>query len=108
MPYIIEEGEDDNRSCKQLHHISFVFEEPWDDEEDPTLHDHLNKKGEFFMHDLHKITPKFLIELCIEMPKGSLIHQQEPLKYLEVLFQDNLEFKKHSGSMNAYHSKQNK
>ena len=68
----------------QLHHITFVFEEPWDDEEDSTLHDHLNKKGEFFMPDLHKITPKFLIEECIEMPKESLIYQQEPFRYLGV------------------------
>ena len=44
----------------------YVLEEPWDEDIDPTVHD-LSKKDEFVMHELHRITPKFLNEECIEM-----------------------------------------
>ena len=46
------------------------------------------------MHDLHKITPKFLIEGCIEMSNGSLIYKPESVKSLGVHFDNHFEFKK--------------
>ena len=70
------------------------------EEEDPTVQD-LNRKGEFVMHDLHKITPKFLIEECIEMPDGSLIYEPESVKYLGVHFDNHFEFRKHIDILNC-------
>ena len=96
---VYEKGECD---MTDLHATAphYIFVEPWDEEEDPTVQD-LNRKGEFVMHDLHKITPKFLIEECIEMPDGSLINEPESVKYLGVHFDNHFEFKKHINILNC-------
>ena len=35
---------------------NFILNKPWDTPEDPDFNE-VNKKGEFILHDLHKITP---------------------------------------------------
>ena len=71
-----------------------MLAEPWDTPDDPDFHE-LNKKGEFILHDLHKITPQYILEESIEMPDGTTILEPDNVKYLGVWFDNSFKFTHH-------------
>ena len=66
-----------------------------DDPEDPD-HFTVNMKGDFVLHELHKVCPQYLISEYIDTVEGSLIYEDETVKYLGIHFDKKLVFKKHT------------
>ena len=72
----------------------FLFDDYFQELGDPD-HIELNKKGEFILHELTKVCPKYFMNELIEMPDGNIISEPEHVKYLGVYFDNNLKFKRH-------------
>ena len=91
---IYEKGEFD---LSELQSITpqYLLDDPWSEEGDPDYNE-LNTKGEFIMHELHKVCPQYMLSESIEMPDGSLICEPLSVKYLGVLFDNQLNFKNHT------------
>ena len=78
-----------------LHSVAPQFCFDTGDPEDPDHHT-VNKKGEFVLHELHKVCPKFIISEYIEIEDGSVIYEDDTIKYLGIHFDNKLLFKKHT------------
>ena len=76
-----------------LHNVAPQYLFLADDPDDPDHHT-VNKKGEFVLHELHKICPKHFISEYIETVNGSLFCENESVKYLGIQFDSRLKFKK--------------
>ena len=53
-----------------------------------------HKKGEFILHELTKVCPKYFMKELIEMPDGSIISEHKHVKHPGVYFDNNLKFKR--------------
>ena len=80
----------------ELHQVipNYLIEDEFRELDDPD-HVKLNRQGEFVLHELHKVCPDFLFEEKIVMPDGSDIFEPDNVKYLGVLFDNRLCFRKH-------------
>ena len=76
----------------ELHSVAplYCFES-----EDPSDPDHtvLNKKGEFALQDLYKVCPSYHLQEHIELDDGTIITENDKVKYLGLYFDSSLIFK---------------
>ena len=63
---------------------TLMLVEPWGTSDDPDFHE-LNKKEEFILHYLHKITPQYILEEYIEMPDGTTILEPPSLNQIMLI-----------------------
>ena len=75
----------------ELHQIASEYLFEAEDESDPDHHT-LNTKGEFVLHDLFKVCPKYLTLECIENDDGTMIMESETVEYLVIYFDNRFQF----------------
>ena len=44
----------------------------------------MNKKGEFVLHELHKVCPKYIISEFIKIDDGTIVYEDDTVKYLGI------------------------
>ncbi len=71
--------------------------------DNPSDPDHftLNKKGEFVLQDLHEVCPAYYLKEHIELDVGTIIIENDKVKYLGMYFDGSLLFKQHVATVSC-------
>ncbi len=71
-----------------------------DNPDDPD-HLTLNKRGEFILQELHNVCPAYHLQEHIELDDGTIVVENDKVKYLGMYFDSSLLFKQHVATISC-------